>query len=135
MDEECHERREDGYFYRPQASVWAHAAEFFARSNIKDGFRDLIHSKNSASGVYISKASYADIMIASAKYRDNILRIVLYPRKTSGPQIIRISGLTPYASYISAGCETVEFSANVEGYADLSIIVDGRTDISIRRKV
>src|SRR5262245_49801178 len=42
LQEECPAQAEGDAFYRPNASVWAHAVEFCARGGGKNAFRDLI---------------------------------------------------------------------------------------------
>lgn len=135
LDEECPVLTDAGYFFRPKASVWSHAVEFFARSAVKDGFRNLIcNTHNTGQTPHISKASYPDVMVAAATYKDGMLSTILYPNEHLARQEIEIAGLIANTSYSCRGAEEENIISDNDGNALIHVLLDGRREIEIFRR-
>lgn len=135
LEEECPMRTDDGHFYRPTASVFAHAMEFFARSSVRGGFRTLIHTPpNLTPQPHVHHAAYPDVLVAGATYADGRLQATFYPSCAASRQTIELAGLIPDALYICQGAEEDFILANKDGHAALHVILDGRRDVAIRRQ-
>ena len=135
LEEECPTRTDDGYFYRPKSSVWAHAVEHLARSTRPNSFRSLIHQPHRKSGAYIADASYPDILVASARTEEDKLRAVFYSGNASGIKKISLAGLHPHTIYhvYAQKNEKIMLKADAEGKANVRFIVDGRTEWDLRK--
>lgn len=132
LDEECPTRINDGYFYRPQASVWAHAVEFLARSTVQNSFRSMIASPHDRSITpHISHATYPAVLISAATYADGKLRAILYKGTGSSRQEITIGGLKPQVTYRCQGTEQQQVRADIEGKAIISVILNGRVSFEM----
>jgi hypothetical protein len=129
LDEECVAEVADDVFYRPNASVWFHAAEFFARSGARNALRNLVERpRDTAPRPAISGLRYPDVLVASAvSVEGGGLRAVLYPGKSDGSQSISLSGLVPGKTYCCAGAREKQIVADRDGNATVSIILAGRT--------
>ena len=133
LEEECPALVEADAWYRPNASVWAHAVEFFARSGSKNGFRDLIDKpRDRAPAPMISDIAYPDILVARAGHAHRMLTAVLYPGERHGRFRFRVSGLAPEASYVCDGTEQPRIRSDRAGEAMIKVALIGRTEIRIR---
>lgn len=119
--------------YRPKASVWAHAVEFLARSNRKDGFKKLMNNpdRDMSSKPHINDMPYPEILPAYLKSTENGLKAVLYSSSNSEAQKLSIAGLIPNSSYQCKGLDQDIILASKHGCAVLHISVNGRTDFEI----
>ncbi len=134
LDEECPVRSDNGFYHRPKSSVWSHATEFFARSAVKDGFRNLMTGpQNTAQHPHIEKADYPQTLVAQALYAKGTLNAVLYPGAAHGWQQIGLAGLTPHATYSCLGSRENSQQADNTGKALINILLDGRKVIKISK--
>lgn len=134
LEEECPGSEEQEIFYREQASVWAHAVEFFARSGGKDAFRNLITApRRSATGPAISGIRYSEVLVARAVNSQDTLAAVLYPGTLPGRQVIRLSGLIPGCAYRCEGTHEQRVTADRQGEAAVHVDLGGRTEMRILR--
>jgi hypothetical protein len=78
LDEECSARHDGSGYYRPDASVWAHAVELFARCGATGAFRRLIETPRQGQRMRLDRATYPDVLVASAAEHDGVLRAVLF---------------------------------------------------------
>ena len=130
LEEECPALVEVDAWYRPNASVWAHAVEFFARSGSKNGFRELIDKPSDrAPAPMISDIAYPDILVARAGHAHRMLTPVLYPGGRQGRFRFRVSGLAPEASYVCDGTEQPRIRSDGAGEAIIKLALIGRTEI------
>jgi hypothetical protein len=133
LDEDCPVQSEAGAYYRPDASVWAHAVEFFARCGETDGFRRLVEApRRDDRGMRLEDVGYPDVLVASAVEKHGMLRAVLYPGQGRGVQDIRFSGLRPGGRYACDGMQGTEIVGNNDGEAKGNVILAGRTEIRLR---
>jgi hypothetical protein len=133
LEQECPARVEADAWYRPNASVWAHAVEFFARSGAKNGFRDLIDKpRDRAPAPMMSDVPYPDILVARAGHAHRMLTAVLYPGGQHGRFRFRVCGLAPDASYVCDGTEQPRIRSDRAGEAMIKVALIGRTEIRIR---
>src|SRR5262249_5951109 len=96
LEGECPATVAENVRHRPNASVWAHAVELFARSGRASGFRDLIqHPRTAAAQPMLSHVPYPDVLVARAVHADGMLAATLYPGNGGGQFRLRLSGLTP----------------------------------------
>jgi len=133
LDEECPVKSDDGSFYRPQASVWAHAVEFMARSTRTNSFRTLITTPvRKLEGLHISGAAYPSVLVASAHYtEDDGLRAVLYPGTNAPQHEIQLAGLVAGQTYYCKGTVERSFVADDTGKGKVQINLRERLEISI----
>jgi hypothetical protein len=134
LDAECPPTQLHGRWYRPQASVWAHAVEFLARAGGRNAFRTLIHRPRTADGIVVSKARYPDVLCAYATSTQHELTAVFYPGSKAGQHEIELSGLLPGASYGCEGASTQRLVADAAGRATARITLSGRSVLRVRRK-
>jgi Linalool dehydratase/isomerase len=133
LQEECPAKVEGDAFYRPDASVWAHAVEFCARSGRKNAFHDLIERpREQAPQPMISELRYPEIMVARAYCEQGVLGAVLYPGERPGRFRMRVRGLTPEGVYACDGTEQPRIKADPNGEAVIKVAMIGRTEIRIR---
>lgn len=133
LDEECPIHDADGHFYRPQASVWAHAVEFLARCTLPGSFRCLINAPTNPSlEPHISRASYPGVLAASAHAASGSLSARLYPGSSVTMQSISLAGLRPGQRYYCTGAAVADITADAAGQATLPLQLAGMTDIFVR---
>ena len=123
--------------YRPNASVWSHAVEFFARAGGGNGFRDLIENpRRDALRMRLDDVTYPDVLVADATAADGLLRAVLYPGGAQGqkpaPQGLGFAGLIPHRRYACDGMDVAEIIADANGEARANVVLSGRTEIRLR---
>ena len=130
LDSECPPSVFGGVLHRPNASLWAHAAEGLARFGRRDSLRRMVEPDGSASlGPCLADAPYADVMVAKAKDTGGALRAVLYPAHSPKHTTLQLSGLRPSGHYRIEG--QPEFVADAAGKAAATVYVSGRTEIFI----
>lgn len=117
LDEECPMRDEDGYFYRPKASVWAHAVEFLARMTPENGFRKLICDPASRPGPVIDSAEYRGVLFAGAHPINGGLSFTATKRNEAETTEIGFSGLVPHTPYRLEGTGGVRIVSGADGRA------------------
>jgi linalool dehydratase/isomerase-like protein len=133
MDQECPARSDGESYYRPAASVWAHAVEFFARNGEANGFRNLIEGPRQVERrMLLDDVAYPDVLVASATETDGMLRAVLYPGTASSRQRLGFSGLRNDGRYACDGTEEGEVIADRTGAASVHVLLDGRREIRLR---
>jgi Linalool dehydratase/isomerase len=122
----------NGVIHRDKASVWAHALEFFARSCVKNGFRNLIENElKTMQNPMISHVNYPSVLVAHASYQNDVLKAVFYHGEQPSLQKIGIANLTPHASYFCDGTQTKKIVADADGNATLVVFINGRTEIKL----
>lgn len=132
LDTECPLRRDRGYFYRPQASVWAHAAELMARAARQGSFRDLAAGMRTAAGPYIQDISYAQFMVAAAHADGNRLNAVIYPRHDKPQQgRLMIGGLSAGRAYSITHTRAEKRMADAAGIVSIDLSITARTAITL----
>ncbi|MGE0383194.1 MAG: hypothetical protein AB7Q97_00590 [Gammaproteobacteria bacterium] len=97
------------------------------RSTVLDG-----PPPETASGPILAGAAYPQVLVAKALSHGDDLDLVLYPGAAAGEQVIGIERLKPGAAYLVHGDRPAEFVADTAGCANLRIVLDGRTALSIR---
>jgi len=133
LEQDCPARSDAGGYYRPAASVWAHAVELFARSGETNGFRKLIETpRPDERRMRLDDAAYPEVLVASAVAADGVLTGVLYPGTTAGRREIGFSGLRPDGRYVCDGTEEAEIVADGSGVARAHVLLTGRAEIRIR---
>jgi hypothetical protein len=136
LEEECPARGDGEGYYRPNASVWAHAVEFFARSGETNGFRKLIENpRHDGGGMRLDDVAYPDVLVAAAMEKDGMLRAVLYPGANAGRRRVGFSGLVSDRRYACNGMEEAEIVADRGGTATAHLLLTGRTEIRLRPMV
>jgi hypothetical protein len=133
LDQECPVRSDGENYYRPAASVWAHAVEFFARNGEANGFRNLIERPRPDEWrMLLDDAAYPDVLVASATETGGMLRAVLYPGTAPGRRRLGFSGPRPDGRYACDGTEEGEVIADRAGAAGVHVLLDGRREIRLR---
>jgi hypothetical protein len=133
LDHECPARSDGESTYRPAASVWAHAVEFFARVGETNGFRNLIERpRQDERRMLLDDAAYPDVLVASATETGGMLRAVLYPGAEPARRRLGFSGLRPGGRYASDGTEEGEVIADPTGAASVHVLLGGRCEIRLR---
>jgi Linalool dehydratase/isomerase len=133
IDRDCPPHSDAEGYYRPDASVWAHAVEFFARCSETNGFRRLIETPQPEERrMLLDDAAYPEVLVASAVAAHDVLTGVLYPGITAGEHEIGFSGLRPHGRYACDGMEEGEVLADRTGTAKAHVLLSGRTEIRLR---
>jgi hypothetical protein len=133
LDRECPPATDAEAFYRPRASVWAHATEFFARSAVENGFRSLVERpRRTRPAPRITACAYPDVLVARAVSERGGLAAVLYPGAGGGRHRLGISGLRPGTSYRAQGIDSPVVVADRAGSVTIEVTLAGRTQISLR---
>jgi hypothetical protein len=137
LDRECPMQANGTVGYRPNASVWSHAVEFFARAGGGNGFRDLIENpRRDTQRMRLDDVAYPDVLVADATAADGLLRAVLYPGGAQGqkpaPQGLGFAGLIPHRRYACDGMDVAEIVADANGEARANVVLIGRTEIRLR---
>jgi hypothetical protein len=127
---DCPEIESEGVRHRPAASLWSHGVELMARAGGADVFRDMIAKGPSSRtpGPFIAEASYPAVLVAKAREHAHRLEAVFYTGLAHGPQQIQIGGLKPSQRYRWSGGEII---ASMEGTADLTLLLEGRTEFTL----
>ncbi|HEX8569054.1 MAG TPA: hypothetical protein VF699_03905, partial [Caulobacteraceae bacterium] len=91
LDEDCPRRVLDGVAHRPDASLWAHAAELLARAGRADALRDMATATPRAPALepHIADAPYPGVLVAAARASRGALEAVLHPGAGPGVQTVR----------------------------------------------
>ncbi len=122
----------NGVTHRPNVSVWAHALEFLARCNVKNGFKNLLENPaQSRQHPFIAQLNYPQVLVAHASYQHEVLKAVFYNGTQPSLQRIVIANLQPHARYICHAKQTQQISANADGIAVLTLWIEGRTAIAV----
>jgi hypothetical protein len=133
LEQECPARSDAGGYYRPDASVWAHAVEVFARNGETDGFRRLVEKpRQDEQRMMLDGLAYPDVLVASATESDGMLRAVLYPGSKPGRHHVGFSGLIPDGRYACDGMEEADIVADGAGAARAHVLLAGRSEIRLR---
>ena len=122
-----------GVGYRDGVSIWAHATEFFARTNSANGFRALVSDQGP--GIdrtpCFKDARYPDLLFARATYQKDALEAVIYPGAHGGFHELKLSNLKPRRSYQLDGRTTGQFYSDGIGEAKINVELNGRTEVRI----
>ena len=133
LDEECPANVTEGVWYRPHASVWAHAVELFARSARANGFRDLTTNPRAMTMLpTLNVVPYPQVLVARAVHADGMLAATLYPGEGNGRFRLGLSGLRPRGHYACDGTEEPRILADDRGEAEVTVAIDARTEILVR---
>src|SRR5262245_10016299 len=134
IDEECPARVERDALHRPDASVWAHAVEFLARSGAHNAFRRLVEQPRAVSATpALHDVPYPHVLVARAVFDDEMLRAVLYPGKRPGRYRLGLCGLVRGAAYLCDGTAERRIVADARGAAAVHVVLDERVELRIRR--
>lgn len=131
LENECPHVEMSGVSHRPNVSVWAHALEFLARSNVANGLQTLLEKPALRQHPTVAQVQYPQVLVAHASYNQGVLTAVLYNGAQAGLQRIGLANLTPLARYQCCGAQTQTIVANANGEADLMLLLDGRTEIKV----
>ncbi|WP_284258885.1 linalool dehydratase/isomerase domain-containing protein [Acidocella aquatica] len=82
------------------------------------------------SGPVLAEAKYPDVLVAKAYSDGEALELVLYAGGAAGPQKLKLGRLRPGRSYALAP-EGLVFSADAQGGAEIEVMLEGRTQVSI----
>lgn len=82
-------------------------------------------------GPVLEEATYPDVLVARAFSDGKGLELVLHPGREAGTQKIGIARLASGCRYKVAGAEPAEIIASVAGTASLTVLINGRTEVSI----
>jgi len=133
LDEECPVRDEDGHFYRPKASVWAHAVEFLARMTPESGFRNLICGTPVPQGPTIESANYNETLFACAHQTKDGLSFSVEKQGDIEAASIGFSGLVPHTAYRLEGADGVRIIADATGRATWRLTSGQKQNLSLIR--
>lgn len=132
LDRDCPVRSDHGHFYRPQASVWAHAAEFMARMSSKGSFHYLINAFTPDAGPHLTDVPYQKFIVADAHIKDGKLHCVLYPRHDKAQAgTITIGGMKAGREYTLQHGQAENITADAQGMATVTISLSSRTEITL----
>jgi hypothetical protein len=133
LEQDCPPHSDADGYYRPHASVWAHAVELFARCGETNGFRRLIEKpREGGQQMLLADLAYPDALVASATETNGMLRAVLYPAGKPGRCAAGFSGLRPDGRYACDGMEEGEIVADHTGAATAHVLLSGRAEIRLR---
>lgn len=137
MDHDCPKILNNGISHNSNASLWANANAFIAKTGKKNALQRLVTSKREATSLYpfLANVDPAEVLIAKAKNIAGILSIVAYPTRCPGFKQMTIAGLIPHAKYklTPGGHET--FAALSDGTQVINFPLNGRTEIAINQVI
>ena len=132
LDAECPAVTSGGARHRLRASLWAHALELTARAGCRDGLRRLVTDPSAlTTGPHLREIRHPDILIARAVAAEGRLDATLYPGRIAGPVRVRLGGLVPGGAYHARGAQAASFRSDATGCAELGIVLDDRTEMSV----
>lgn len=131
---ECPSILKNGVIHRRKSSVWAHGVELMARAGGRDAFKRLISRPRREGGPRLEDLAYPDVLVASAHAGGSILRAVLYAGVQDGEHAVGLAGLAPGVSYLITvkGSPSMQLTADVQGKAQLLVMLDGRTELCVK---
>lgn len=133
LDEECPAQDEAGHLYRPNASVWAHAVEFMARTTLPSSFRHMINAPTDPSHEpHICMAPYPYVLPVLAHAKVGSLSARLYVGNGVPQQTIGLAGLRPGRRYDCSGAAIADITADAAGHAVLPLRLESMNDICVR---
>ncbi|NSL55890.1 linalool dehydratase/isomerase domain-containing protein [Uliginosibacterium aquaticum] len=136
LEQTCPARDESaqgGPFWRPRASVWAHAVELMARTGEAGAFRRLVTQPSlPARQPHISRAAYPEVRVARAVQHGGVLMATLYPGLRPGLQTLDLAGLRPGQIHLCSGCVETRVRADAQGAARVTVSLDARREILIQ---
>ena len=132
FEDECPSVLKDGVIHRRKSSVWAHGVELMARAGARDGFQGLIASPRREGGPRLEDLAYPDVLVASAHAKGGSLRAVLYPGVQEGEYAVGLAGLIPGVVYLVTGALSRQVTADLQGKAQLLVMLAGRTELSVK---
>ena len=83
-------------------------------------------------GPVLEEASYPDVLVARAYSDGTGPELVLHPGRGNGDQQIGIARLQPGARYHVAGATVGDVTASAQGTAELTISLNGRTEVTLK---
>ncbi len=133
LDSECPKVEINGIAHHSNASLWANANAFMAKTSRQNALRTLVTSNTQgvSQGPYLSEANPRDVLIAKAKNEAGVLTIIAYPTTSTGFKTFKISGLVPTAKYKCHENGQKVFTADQDGTQVINYPVNGRTEIMI----
>ena len=128
--------KEPGSFKYKDVNSLTMAYYVFTRLNKKGYWEDVIlrgMPETAFTGPLLTECSYPDVIPAKAASNGNDLELVLYNGREAGEEKIRIERMKPLASYrLSVNGKETSFEADGDGCADLSVYLDGRTEVVVQ---
>jgi hypothetical protein len=86
-------------------------------------------------GPVLAECLYPDVLVATARGDIDGLDMVLYPGRDPGPQTLRIDRLQPSSRYCIEGANQLLIETAAEQTsAQLTVVLDGRTVVKLRRE-
>ena len=134
MEQDCGRTLEDGVLsYRKGsclANVWAVEARLMRTSDFRNTFVKG-PPKSALAGPILTGVKYPEVLVAKAFSHGQDLELVMYNGRAAGPQDVTIERLRAGATYRVAGADTATVTADATGRAQLSVRLNGRTEVRI----
>ena len=134
MDQDCGRVVEDGVARYEGGSGWANIWAIDARLMRTGDFRRAFVEGPPESvlrGPLLETASYPEVLVAKAFSDGEDLDLVLYNGRAAGPQVLEIGRLQPGRAYRVTGALEAQLTADAQGKAALSLVLDGRTPLHL----
>ena len=134
MDQDCGRVDEQGVVsYRDGsclANVWAVEAKLMRTGDFRNSFVKG-PPPSAFSGPQLASARYPDTLVAKATSNGHDLDLVVYPGRGHGPQQLGFARLQAGQHYRVAGRPDLDFRADDQGTAQLTVELNGRTALAI----
>ena len=128
----------NGVKHYKTVSVGGHAAMFGATLGRTNASHDIVSHglpEEWINGPVLDKAKYPEVLVAKAVSDGQDLDLVLYPGTEIQQVSIEIAQLCPNEIYTVAGIFNSDVEADESGRLSLSLFLDGRSEVTIKRTV
>jgi len=126
---------EAGVLHHPGMSVTGHIAAFCSRAGRTNAMLDLVaHGLPEAwrNGPLLERAAYPDVLVARAVSDGTALEAVVRPGARPGRQTLGLTQLRPTTRYVCEGTVEAAVVSDPQGFATLTLELDGRREIRVR---
>jgi hypothetical protein len=134
LDSLCDPVVEDGVLRYRKMSNSVNACVTIDRQLHHDFWRKTVVGptpESAVSGPLLDDVAYPDVLVARAVSGGDDLHLVLLPGRGSSSQILRLARLQPDCRYTVTGAVTNTLVADGRGRAEVSVDLDGRTEIRV----
>jgi len=117
-----------------RASNFTNGVVALTRADRADGWYDLVRTgppRHWLEGPLLAEAPYPGVLVARATTDGDALSLVLRPGEGPGHQTVRLGRLRPTRTYDVRGGATGEVVADAAGRAELTLELEGRTEVEV----
>jgi hypothetical protein len=135
LDSLCDPITEDGVFRYQKMSNSVNACVTLDRQLHEGFWRGTViapTSESARSGPILDEVAYPEVLVARATSDGEDLHLVLRAGRGSSTQVLQLARLRPDRRYRVTGGMTDALVADAEGRAELSVVLDGRSEVRVQ---